>query len=194
MLVDLARATAGDPMGLVCEAVGFDPTDEGDRAAVALLLGRGHLVVCFDGFDEMTTRRSFADVTRELQALFSVAGTRGRVVVSSRDQYIVGDKQMADVLHDAASGAGVSGTCRIALRDFDAEQVATLVRQVVEGADAQRAVLDKIHNTYDLQDLVRTPLLLRMVLETIDQIDPNARVGSATIYEQYLERWLDNSE
>ncbi|MEM7160739.1 MAG: TIR domain-containing protein, partial [Myxococcota bacterium] len=194
VLVDLARANLTDPLGMLCEAARLDPTQESERAVMSWLVGRGHVIACFDGFDEMATRRAFADLPRELESLLRVGGQRGKVVVSSRDHYFSDERQVEQVTESASQRAGVSGLVRMDLQPFTEREIKLLVGQTFQDVDRRAEVLAKIRDTYDLLDLVQTPLLLHMVLETIDEIDPSARVGQARIYEEYLQRWLTNAE
>ena len=76
---------------------------------------------------------------------------------------------------------------------FDVQQVEGLVRKVRETPEEAKEALRQIAQTYDLKDLVKRPLLLGMVLTTLDRLDPAAAVGTADLYEAYLRRWLDQT-
>ncbi|WP_181234476.1 eIF2A-related protein, partial [Enhygromyxa salina] len=194
ILANLATGGHSEPIGALVVAAGRDGASEPDRAALALLLLERKLIACFDGFDEVVTRLVFDDVPQHMAKLLEVAGDRGKVLVGSRDHYFSSNAVAEQDMHKALARAGTQGLTRVRLQPFGAEQVAEVVSQFITDVEHQQRVLEKIRSTYDLEDLVQTPMLLSMVLQTIDQLAPGARVGSAAIYERYLERFLDHAE
>ena len=54
-----------------------------------LLIRAKRLLPIFDGFDEMATRVTKEELPERLASLLAVAGSSGRVVISSRDQMLV---------------------------------------------------------------------------------------------------------
>ncbi|HYO67455.1 MAG TPA: pentapeptide repeat-containing protein, partial [Archangium sp.] len=195
LLVSLAGAsTSRDVESLLLEAAALEETPA-HRAALRVLVRRGFLVPCFDGFDEMATRLDASELAGRLSELLSVAGRQGKVLVSSRTHYFSNHEQLRTAVTEALTrtlGQSV-GFQRIELQPLTDEQVKRLVREILpEQGQADRA-LDRIARTYDLQDLVHRPLLLGMVLKTLDQLAPGSRVGRADLYEAYLARWLEQT-
>jgi WD40 repeat protein/predicted amidohydrolase len=185
ILCNLAGAGAdADPWRLLLDASRCADTPE-NRAALRVLLRRGHLFACFDGFDEMATRVDAATLPARLRGLLDLAEASGRVLVSSRDHYFRSEGALQEVL-------GATGpTVRLSVQLFSKEKVDALVHQVRN--DDAEAALAKIEATYDLKDLVERPILLAMVLKTLDDFQPGSRVARADIYERYLTRWLENT-
>ncbi|MDC0743594.1 SIR2 family protein [Polyangium mundeleinium] len=154
------------------------------------------LVPCFDGFDEMATRVGQADLGGRLAGLLEVACGGGWVVLSCRDHYFpteTGLRTTAEQALAKALGASAGGVTRLVLQLFDQGRVEALVSKIKDGDAATREALTKIERTYDLGDLVRRPLLLAMVLATLDRLDPQARVATADVYNAYLARWLEQT-
>ncbi|WP_437680875.1 pentapeptide repeat-containing protein [Sorangium sp. So ce131] len=194
LLVNLAGASPYvSPEQLLLQAAGLEDLPA-NRAALRLLVRLRHLVPCFDGFDEMATRLEASELAGRLSGLLEVAAGGGKVVVSSRDNYFPTEAHLTTTTEHALSQAlGASaGIRRLAVQPFNDAQVRDLVRQI-RGEGGAAAALARIAGIYDLKDLVHRPLLLGMVLATLDDIASGAKVGRADLYEAYLKRWLDNT-
>jgi WD40 repeat protein len=194
ILVDLATSEQREPIDALLLAAGRDPASLPDRAALSLLLSEGELIACFDGFDEMVTRLGFHEVPERLAALLEVANDGGKLLVASRDSYFSSADAIARDMQQAQTRSRTRGHVHVHLQPFGAAQVDDVIRQFIKDAARQAQVREKIRSTYDLEDLVQTPMLLSMVLQTIDELDPGVRVGSANVYERYLDRVLAHAD
>ncbi|WP_438036140.1 pentapeptide repeat-containing protein [Sorangium sp. So ce204] len=194
LLVNLAGASASaSAEQLLLQAARLDDVPE-NRAAVRLLTRHRLLVPCFDGFDEMATRLEAAELAGRLSGLIEIAAGGGKVIVSSRDNYFPSQAHLTTTTESALSQAlgGPAGIRRVVVQPFTDDHVRDLVRQI-RGEGGATAALSRIAGIYDLKDLVHRPLLLGMVLATLDDLSPGAQVGRADLYEVYLKRWLDNT-
>jgi len=195
ILVNLATAPrAMDAEGLLLQAARATDSRQ-NRAALRLLLRRRLVIACFDGFDEMATRLEASDLAGRLAGLLEVGRGGGKVIVTSRDNYFPSEEDLKTTSESALlSTLGASaGLRRLVLQPFSEAQVRALVEKIRGEARAAEQALAKIAQTYDLRDLVSRPLLLGMVLATLDQIEPGSKVGTADLYEAYLMRWLDQT-
>ena len=59
--------------------------------------------------------------------------------------------------------------------------------------DSASSALRRISKLYPLQEFVRRPLLLSMVVSTLDEFDQDARISKAEVFEKYLARWLEQT-
>jgi predicted amidohydrolase len=193
ILIDLAGAgEQADALALVLGGCGLADTPA-HRAAMALLISAGHAVPCFDGFDEMATRLQASALGGRLAALTSVVADGGHAVVSSRSNYFPNASAEQELERALASSLAQSAPhTRMEVQAFDDAKVRRLVTDVV-GPERASDVLGRIQTTYDLRDLAKRPLLLGMVLQTLEQLPPGKRVTQAVLYEQYLARWLANT-
>ncbi|HZI08165.1 MAG TPA: pentapeptide repeat-containing protein, partial [Archangium sp.] len=195
LLASLAGAsTSQDAEALLLKAAALEDAPA-HRAALRVLVRRSLLVPCFDGFDEMATRLDASELAGRLSELLSVAGKWGKVLVSSRTHYFSNQEQLRTAVTSALTRTlGQSaGFQRIELQPLTGEQVEGLVRKILPEQGQADHALDRIARTYDLQDLVHRPLLLGMVLKTLDQLAPGSKVGRADLYEAYLARWLEQT-
>ncbi len=194
VLVSLAGAGAAstaEELLLRATGTGESPAN---RAALRLLVRHRRIVPCFDGFDEMATRIESAELAGRLAGLLEIAHGGGKVIVSSRDNYFPSEAHLATTTESAlAQALGASaGLRRLTLQPFTDAQIRELVREIRGKGPAEEA-LRRIAGIYDLSDLVHRPLLLGMVLATLDKLSSGAKIGRADLYEAYLDRWLDNT-
>ncbi len=195
LLCSLASAaTARDAHGLLLDAAGAEDSPA-NRAALRLLIKTQRLLPVFDGFDEMATRLGSGGLASRLSELLGVAEGSGRVVVSSREHYFESEETLHSTAAEALRQAlGASGNLtRLTFLPFSAEQIQELVQKSLPSKKKAEQALERIRNTYDLMDLVTRPLLLGMVLASLDDFEPTARVAPADIYEAYLRHWLSQT-
>lgn len=182
VLVPLLEARADEgPTELLLRALGCEDT-EANQARLGLLVFHRRLIPCFDGIDEVATRIDEKALRARLHELAGCTGPLRHVLVSARDHTFARESELRRTFPDAL---------RLTLVPFSEAQVAHLVGEL-RGSDAP-AILHRLANTYDLADLVRRPLLLGMVLRSLDEIDPGARIGTAGVYEAYIDHWLQGS-
>ncbi|MBL9102329.1 MAG: pentapeptide repeat-containing protein [Myxococcales bacterium] len=189
VLVALAGA-AGSPWSMLHVATGVADTPAG-RAALELLVTRGHLIPCFDGLDEMATRISSAELGARIEALAAVTDEGGRIILAARDHYFDSDEALGKIVRMALGDRGRPYELKI--QPLREHQVREVLDHVCGSEHSGDLALRKIQKIYDLPDLINRPLLLAMVAQTLDSIEPGARVGTADIYEAYLERWLEQT-
>ncbi|HZF47607.1 MAG TPA: pentapeptide repeat-containing protein [Polyangiaceae bacterium] len=195
ILVNLASASASeDAEAMLLEAAGLAPSAQ-NRAALKLLVRDRRLLPCFDGFDEMATRTGGGGLAARLSDLLRVAEGGGKVVITSRDHYFETESRLRSASVEALGQAlGESaGLVRMTVQPFNEEQIRELTEDVIGDAAKAHDATARIASTYDLTDLVKRPLLLGMVLASLDRIDPRARVAPADVYEAYLQRWLSQT-
>ncbi|WP_437758951.1 eIF2A-related protein [Sorangium sp. So ce1389] len=194
LLVNLAGGSpSASAEQLLLQAAGLEDGPE-NRAAVRLLTRHRLIVPCFDGFDEMATRLEATELAGRLSGLLEIAAGGGKVIVSSRDNYFPSQAHLTTTTESALAQAlgAPAGIRRVMVQPFTDDHVRDLVQQI-RGEGGAAAALSRISGIYDLKDLVHRPLLLGMVLATLDDLSPGAQVGRADLYEAYLKRWLDNT-
>ncbi|MCA9694151.1 MAG: pentapeptide repeat-containing protein, partial [Myxococcales bacterium] len=195
LVVNLGAAPrARDVEALLLEAAGLEDTPRA-RAGLRLLVRRGALVPSLDGLDELATRSQRDEVNAALRSIIELIDHGGHLLLASSEQLYARSTELTEVVKETLAAAGLPqvGARGIHVQPFTPAQVESVVRRVHGERPDTDQLLRKLSDTYDLQDLVSRPLLLGMVLETVDELDPEARVASADVYEAYLERWLDET-
>ena len=166
-----------------------------DLEAFKYMLSEGRIVLLFDGFDELALRISYERAAEHFATLIEAAQGEAKVVITSRTQHFLSDKQAKLALADQASR--VSGYRLIKLKPFINDQIQRFLvnRLQDEGAAAQRfRLLDEVQ---DLLGLSQNPRMLGFIADIPekDLLEAKARdqkITSAGLYELLLQRWLVN--
>jgi WD40 repeat protein len=153
------------------------------------------LLPVFDGFDEMATRLTDKELAGSLSALIQAARGGGRVVISARASFFSSEPHLGAATVSALEQALrlSSGLSRIEIELFTADQIRELIGKFrAEEGDAAE-VFERIRKIDDLSDIIRRPLLLGMVLATLNSLATGVRITRSDLYEAYLRRWLDQT-
>jgi DNA-directed RNA polymerase specialized sigma24 family protein len=164
------------------------------------LLSEGRIVLILDGFDEMASRVTPLITTRNFHELARSVKRNAKVLLTCRTHYfksrteeeevVLGGSgpQSSDVARDLYWDLIARSGFRIEyLRPFSVSQVDEYVRRVCkEKADG---VLAKINNIYNLTELSQRPLLLEMIVKSIDRFTTH-EVNSAQLYEIFTGAWI----
>ena len=168
--------------------------------AFQFLLSEGRIVLILDGFDEMASRVAPQITTRNFHELARCVKRSAKVLLTCRTHYfksrteeeevILGGTETpsSEVARDLYWDLISRGGFRIAyLRPFTVSQVEEYVRK----AHPQNAVavLTKIHKIYNLSELSQRPLLLEMIVKSIDKLG-SGNVNAADLYDVFTNAWI----
>lgn len=163
-------------------------------------LSSGRIVLLLDGFDEMAARVTPQVTARNFNELVKCVQGNAKVLLTCRTHYFVDrsdeeqvvygtpreyDSEAARELYwDLIARRGF----RVAyLRPFEAAQIEEYVRRV-RPADANAAI-SKIREIYDLMELSQRPMLLEMIVSSIDRLHGDT-VNAATLYQVFTDVWI----
>ena len=164
------------------------------------LLSEGKIVVILDGFDEMASRVTPLITTRNFNELARCVKRNAKVLLTCRTHYFKSRTEEEEVVL-GGSGSQSSEVARDLywdlisrtgfkieyLRPFSVSEVEEYVRKV-SGQNAQQ-VLGKIHKIYNLAELSQRPLLLEMIVKSIDKFTTD-EVNSAQLYNIFTSAWV----
>jgi RNA polymerase sigma factor (sigma-70 family) len=164
------------------------------------LLAEGRIVLILDGFDEMASKVTPLVTTRNFHELARSVTGKAKVLLTCRTHYfknrteeeevVLGSSvsQTSDVARDLYWDLIARSGFRIAyLRPFGMPQVEEYVHKACPSTAA--AVLRKIHGIYNLAELSHRPLLLDMIVKSIDRLTA-FEVNSAKLYEIFTDAWV----
>ena len=170
----------------------------------------GKLVVILDGFDEMAKqvdrnvrKRNFSEIARILVG-------RNKVIVSGRPNYFLEEAEIAEILGQTSNDtdpyrAALQFVTSIKspryeilnLALFDRWQIEEFLKHQAEflkqqGITDWRELQNTIYDTYNLEELARTPVLLEIIIKTVSEIKKTVTdINAAKLYEIYTGFWLD---
>jgi RNA polymerase sigma factor (sigma-70 family) len=163
-------------------------------------LAQGNIVLILDGFDEMAARvtpqvtsRNFLELARSVQG-------RAKVLLTCRTHYFKSRTEEEEVILGGTQDYG-SETARALyweliarkgfkiayLRPFDTPQIEEYVSRA-KPFEATQA-MQKIRDTYNLMELSQRPMLLEMIVKSIDKLTA-PEINAATLYDVYTSAWI----
>lgn len=196
VLIELrALEKASEFDALVAQHLSLAGMDRIDRPAFRYMLAEGRIALLFDGFDELALRVSYERAAEHFSTLIQAAQGEAKVVITSRSQHFLSDKQAKLALAEQASR--LKGYRLARLESFSKEQIKSfLVRRLgaEQEAEARFRLLDEVQ---DLLGLSHNPRMLSFIVD-IPEDDlraakaQNNSITSARLYELLLKRWLVN--
>jgi RNA polymerase sigma factor (sigma-70 family) len=164
------------------------------------VLAAGRIILILDGFDEMAARVTPAVTNENFSELVKCVVGRAKVLLTCRTHYF---KSRADEeeLILGAPGEYESQAARelywdlvirkgfkIAyLSPFDISQIEEYVERA-RPSDAKQAIA-RMRRIYDLMELSRRPMLLDMIVKSVDKIRGDS-INAATLYQVFTDVWI----
>jgi hypothetical protein len=161
----------------------------------------GQIILLFDGFDEMAARTSPQVTRRNFQQLARCARGKAKILITCRTHYFTSRTEEEEVVLGSTLESG-SAVARELLRDLIDGQnyrIAYLrpfelpqIREYVERARPKDAAacLKKIEGVYNLPELCQRPMLLQMIVKSIDRLG-SREINPARLYEVFTEAWIN---
>ncbi|MBF0400407.1 MAG: pentapeptide repeat-containing protein [Magnetococcales bacterium] len=181
----------------------------GDPEILLYLLEQGRLVLLLDAFDEMGTATIGRSVEEQFRQL-AWAATRGkaRVLITCRTHFFRDQQQIKrqfltaqDSLISQDSPLGqVARGFDAALDElllFNPAQIEQFLRQSLQNDPQRMDEAQKfIENTYNLGNLAPRPVMLEMILGSLDTLMAGAaaqqKMTPAQLYHAYTSEWLED--
>lgn len=163
-------------------------------------LSQGHIVLILDGFDEMAARITPQVTSRNFFELARAVNGRAKVLLTCRTHYFKNRTEEEEVILGSSQDYG-SETARdlywelisrkgfkIAyLRSFEISQIEAYVSRAKPFSFTE--AIKKIRSTYNLLELSQRPLLLEMIVKSLDKLTVK-HINTATLYEVFTDAWV----
>jgi RNA polymerase sigma factor (sigma-70 family) len=167
-------------------------------------LSQGQLIVILDGFDEMASRATPQVTTRNFHELSRCVRGQAKIMLTCRTHHFKSRTEEEDVILGGSQESKSENVRELYwdlisrrgftiayLRPFTAQQI----EQYVERAKptTTREAMSKIHQTYNLMELSQRPMLLDMIVKSIDKIG-DSEINQATLYKVFTEAWIHRDQ
>lgn len=164
-------------------------------AKLAYMLREGRVVLLFDGFDELAMRVSYRRAADHLETLLAAATERAKVVITSRTEHFISDRQiesqlMADIRRISTLRVGI-------LQPFDGDRIRHFLVHFFGGDEgkAERRYR-QLERVKDLLGLSNNPRMLGFIAqlpaERLDAAEQReGGISAATLYRELIDYWLD---
>ncbi|MGH4016249.1 MAG: NACHT domain-containing protein [Pseudonocardiaceae bacterium] len=136
--------------------------DSYHRASFRYLLRHGKIALLFDGFDELAQRTDYNRVVDHFTTLREAADGAAKVIVTSRHQYFVTDRDVRTALGGQAQA--LPGSRIMRLLPLDLGQRRTLVRDDFDDEAAAEHFLGLLAGVRDLLSLAENPRMLSFMI------------------------------
>ncbi|MFN8004006.1 MAG: pentapeptide repeat-containing protein, partial [Acidobacteriota bacterium] len=162
------------------------------------LVCQGKIIVIFDAFDEMADRVGYDEGFRNFQELSRLAELAGKVIITCRSNYFKDLREQRELIADAYTTAlyeklrESSGNEAVYVKHFDDAQILAYLKRA--RAASWQHDFDKIQQVYDLKGLAQLPLLLDMIVQTLDDFSADERINPAKLYERYTNQWVKREQ
>ncbi|KAG0015959.1 hypothetical protein BGZ80_009516 [Entomortierella chlamydospora] len=163
------------------------------------LKSRHEFIVICDGYDEVQQNRNLYVSNQFNQP----GGWRAQMVISCRTEYIGVDHRGRFQPYDK-NGCGNPDLFQEAIIEpFSNNQIQDYVDQYVSSRKPlwkSDIYLQAFRQIPDLQDLVRSPILLKLAVEVLPEIlETDGRFSSAcitrvTLYDEFVARWIEGAK
>lgn len=167
-------------------------------------LSNGQILLILDGFDEMAARVTRQVTNRNFHELTRCVKGRAKVLLTCRTHYfksrteeeevVLGIKQNyeSEIARDLYWELIARRGYKIAyLMPFNIPQIEQYVRRTKPKTYKQ--VLHKIRATYNLMELSQRPMLLEMIVKSIDKLE-GKQINAATLYRVVTDVWIHRDE
>ena len=162
-----------------------------DHDAFKYMLEEGRVALLFDGFDELALRVTYGAAAEHLQTVLQAAIGKAKVMITSRTQHFLNDRQILQALGEHAQQRGFR---MMRLQPFDNGRIQQfLVNRFGDAVVAQQRfkLLDEVK---DLLGLSHNPRMLGFIAEIGEQdlraAAEGGEITSATLYRVLLGKWL----
>ncbi|TEU10817.1 MAG: NACHT domain-containing protein [Anaerolineales bacterium] len=177
-------------------------------AAFRYLLRQGMLLLILDGFDEVTAQVTPELTRRNFDKLDALVNERARVLLTCRTHYFR-DRPEVEALLEHRAGLPQMETRQgtelyqaivgrpnyriLYLREFDEHKIVEYLQKAC--GDQWERDRETIRSIYNLEDLVRRPVLLDMVVKSLPKLrERKGEVTAAGLYDVYTGYWIHRDD
>jgi tetratricopeptide (TPR) repeat protein len=174
------------------------------------LAARGKLLIILDGFDEMAKQVNVNVRRHNFKEISKLAVGLNKIILSGRPNYFLTraeineifsqESERTDLYQAAIKQATASHDRRYEILNitlFDRWQIEEFLKRQSEylkgkGIEDWRDLRKIIYDTYNLEELARTPVLLDIIIKTIPEIRGKVtHINAAKLYQIYTDFWLN---
>ncbi|MGK7874096.1 MAG: NACHT domain-containing NTPase [Xenococcaceae cyanobacterium] len=176
---------------------------------------KGKFIFFIDGFDEMAsltdqeiTIQNLKELTKlSFEYVLFITTERhksykaNKVFLTSRTHYFLTESQEQNILRADYTILGRNYATRsdyeitrIKLKEFNENQIKEYIHKKTHDEKITAWYLKVIHDTYNLKELSTRPLLLEMLIKTIDELNEKKNINTSDLYRAYTNIWIERDD
>ena len=165
---------------------------------VKYLCRKKKLVFILDGFDEISGDSSNSAILHNYQNLKPFMRFKCKTVLTCRTHYFSEQDQLEEVLTGRTQGTDFAAELLndeypfniVELQEFTEKEILDLISLLAPESDNQK-IWNEIGDIYDLRDLAKRAILLKMIVQTLPELQKKKqKINSATLYLVYTQKLL----
>ncbi|WP_437975326.1 pentapeptide repeat-containing protein [Sorangium sp. So ce295] len=166
-----------------------------DPRAFSYMLAEGRIALLFDGFDELALRLTYDRVLDHFETVVQAAEGIAKVVVTSRTQHFLDDRQIKQEL--ARRAEQVQGYRLVQLQGFGEPQIRRFLSNLIPEPAEAEARYRLLHEVKDLLGLSENPRMLGLIAKIeekklLEAKEGTGEITAAKLYELLVDQWLDH--
>lgn len=162
------------------------------------LCKQNRLVFILDGFDEISGDSSISTILHNYNSLKPFMRFNCKTILTCRTHYFSEQDQLEEVLTGRTQGTDFAAALLndeypfniVELQEFTEEEILELISLLLPSSDNKR-IWEEIGEIYDLKDLAKRAILLKMIVQTLPELQKNKqKIDAATLYFVYTQKLL----
>ena len=139
-------------------------------------------LIILDGFDEMASKMDKMVISNNINYLFGFLSEYPKIklLLTCRTHFFktqLEENLFKDIL-------------KLYIRDWGTDELKEYIKLANPGKDQN--IIDTIQNTYNLEELSKTPIFLDMISKTIEEL--GGSVNKSKLYKIYTDQWIENQD
>lgn len=158
------------------------------------------LLFLLDGFDEINTESTLSGIIANFKKLAPFLRFGCKTILTCRTHYFADENQISDVLQGKVVGTDFAALLLSdeynfyigELQEFSENEILEVIQLSVTSEDANK-IWDDIKAIYDLRDLAKKAIILKMILKTLPELKKKSQTGkitASTLYRIYTYKLL----
>lgn len=141
----------------------------------------GKTLLILDGFDEMASKMNRIDINRNIQYLFNFTKQySAKIILTCRTHFFKTQVEEENHLK----------LLRLYILDWGAQEIKEYVQKY--NPTRFNESMEIIKETYNLEELAKTPLFANMISETVESIKESVNQGK--LYQVYTDKWIQSQD
>lgn len=165
---------------------------------IKILCKQKRMVFILDGFDEISGDSSISSILHNYNRLKPIMRFDCKTILTCRTHYFSEQDQLEEVLMGKIQGTDFSAALLndeypfniVELQEFTEKEILELINLLVPQNDSKR-IWNEIGEIYDLRDLAKRAILLKMIVQTLPELQKSkSKIDSAMLYMVYTKKLL----
>ncbi|MCD4663860.1 MAG: restriction endonuclease [Bacteroidales bacterium] len=158
----------------------------------------GKLIIILDGFDEMASTSDENIIEKNFKELVKLIRSNSKIILTCRTHFFKGINEAKKLFQPVFSPLlkRIKNSPKFEILEiskFDNDQIKLFLGKYLEGDRKNvETFYQRIKRTYHLEDLIKRPILLDMIIKTLPELIKTGKdINSSRLYEVYTQYWIE---